>query len=59
MGGPEVDRFLTDPAVERGVPAFRQPRARAALLFLYRQVLQIEMPRLENVVRASRLTAPA
>jgi integron integrase len=52
MGGPEVERFLTHLAVERGVSASTQSQALAALLFLYRQVLQIELPWLENVVRA-------
>jgi integron integrase len=52
IGGPEVERFLTHLAVERGVSASTQSQALAALLFLYRQVLQIELPWLENVVRA-------
>jgi Phage integrase, N-terminal SAM-like domain len=52
MGGPEVERFLTHLTVERGVSASTRSQALAALLFLYRQVLQIELPWLENVVRA-------
>jgi len=52
LGGPEVERFLTHLAVERSVSASTQSQALAALLFLYRQVLQVELPWLENVVRA-------
>lgn len=52
MGGPEVERFLTHLAVDRNVSASTQSQALSALLFLYRQVLQVELPWLENVVRA-------
>jgi hypothetical protein len=44
MGGPKVERFLTHLALERGVSASTQPQGLAALLFLYRKVLQIELP---------------
>ncbi|HWG70804.1 MAG TPA: integron integrase [Steroidobacteraceae bacterium] len=54
MGPPEVEAFLTHLAVEAGVAAATQNQALQALLFLYRHVLDIELPWLENVTRASR-----
>jgi integron integrase len=54
MGGPEVEAFLTHLAVEGEVAAATQAQALAALLFLYRQVLNVELPWLDNVVRAHR-----
>ncbi len=54
MAGPEVERFLTYLAVERRVAASTQNQAMAAILFLYRHVLNIDLPWLENVVRAKR-----
>jgi integron integrase len=52
LGAPEVERYLTHLAVERGVSASTQNQALAAMLFLYRHVLEIELPWLDNVVRA-------
>lgn len=52
MGAPEMEAFLTDLAVTGKVAAATQNQALSALLFLYREVLQIELPWLENVVRA-------
>jgi len=52
MSAPEVERFLTHLAVERQVSASTQNQALAAVLFLYRDVLEIELPWLQNVVRA-------
>jgi integron integrase len=54
MGAPEVEQFLTHLAVERKVSASTQNQALQAILFLYRQVLEIELPWLENVTRAQR-----
>lgn len=54
MGAAEVEAFLTHLAVEAKVGASTQNQALQALLFLYRQVLDIELPWLENVTRASR-----
>lgn len=54
LAGPEVERFLTWLAVERRVAASTQNQALSAVLFLYRQVLEIELPWLDNVVRARR-----
>jgi integron integrase len=44
--------FLTHLAVDRRVAAATQSQALAAVLFLYRKVLQVDMPWLEGVVRA-------
>ncbi len=54
MGGPEVEAFLSHLATDRNVAAATQAQALAALLFLYREVLAVELPWLDNVVRARR-----
>jgi integron integrase len=54
LGVAGVERFLTHLAVEGKVAASTQNQALQALLFLYRQVLDVDLPRLENVTRASR-----
>lgn len=54
MGGPEVEVFLTYLAVRGQVAASTQNQALSALLFLYRQVLGVDLPWMENVVRAKR-----
>ena len=52
MGAEEVRDFLSHLAVERNVAASTQNQAKSALLFLYREVLHIELPWLEEVVVA-------
>lgn len=54
MGAPEVEAFLTALAVEQKVAAATQNLALAALLFLYREVLQVELPWLDGVTRAKK-----
>jgi site-specific recombinase XerD len=54
MGGPEVSAFLTHLASDRNVAAATQNQALAALLFLYKQVLEIERPWLDQIVRSKR-----
>jgi integron integrase len=54
MGIAEIEAFLTHLAVVAKVSASTQNQALQALLFLYRQVLDIDLPWLENVTRASR-----
>ena len=54
MGSAEVEAFLTHLAVDEHVSASTQNQALQALLFLYRQVLEIDLPWLENVTRARR-----
>jgi integron integrase len=53
LGAPEVEQFLTHLAVHRKVSAATQNQALQALLFLYRHVLEIELPWLNEVTRAS------
>lgn len=52
MGAREVEQFLTHLAVNGKVAASTQNQAKAALLFLYKEVLGIELPWLENVQQA-------
>ena len=54
MGAPEVTAFLTSLAVHGKVAASTQNQALSALLFLYREVLEVELPWLDDVVRAKR-----
>lgn len=54
LGGPEVEGFLTRLAVEGQVAPSTQNQALSALLFLYRDVLGLDLPWMENVVRAKR-----
>jgi site-specific recombinase XerD len=56
MGALEIEAFLTDLAVARNVAAATQNQARSALLFLYREILAIELPWLENVQPAKAST---
>lgn len=57
MGASEVEAFLSDLAVRRDVSASTQNQALSAILFLYKQVLQIELPWLEGVIRAKHAFA--
>lgn len=54
MGTEEVTAFLNDLAVTRRTAASTQNQALCALLFLYKRVLELEMPRLEAIDRARR-----
>ena len=54
MGGAEVEGFLSQLAVQGKVAASTQNQALSALLFLYRNVLGIELPWMEGVIRAKR-----
>ena len=54
MGLREVEGFLTRLAVEGQVASSTQNQALSALLFLYRDVLRLQMDWLEEVVRAKR-----
>jgi integron integrase len=54
MGAPEITRFLSSLAVSRGVAASTQNQALSALLFLYRDVLEVDLPWLDTIVRAKR-----
>lgn len=54
LGGPEVEAFLTDLATRGEVASGTQNQALAALLFLYRDVLGIDLPWMTSIVRAKR-----
>jgi integron integrase len=54
MGAEEVSRFLTNLAVRERVSASTQNQALAALLFLYKEVLDQDVGWLKDVVRARR-----
>jgi len=54
LGGAEVEAFLTALATRGRVAAGTQNQALAALLFLYREVLGVDLPWMENVIRAKR-----
>ena len=52
LGTEQVQRFLSHLAVERRVSASTQNQAKSALLFLYREVLRVELDWLGNVTQA-------
>ena len=54
MGSAEITQFLSYLATERRVSASTQNQAFAALLFLYRVILERELDELDGVVRAKR-----
>lgn len=52
MGAVELRDFLSHLALDRNVSASTQNQAKSALLFLYREVLKIELPWLDEVIAA-------
>ena len=52
LGAREVGDFLSHLAVDRKVSASTQTQARSALLFLYRRVLAVQLPWLDEVIAA-------
>jgi integron integrase len=54
LGAQEIETFLTDLAVRGNVAASTQNQALSALLFLYREVLGLDLPWMEGVTRAKR-----
>ena len=54
MGAEEITRFLSSLAMDRHVSASTQNQALSAILFLYRYVLNQEVPWLDDLVRAKR-----
>lgn len=54
MGAKEVEDFLTMLATERKVSASTHNQALSALLFLYREVLGVNLPWLDNINRPTR-----
>src|ERR687895_213417 len=54
MGAQELTQFLSDLAIQRNVSASTQNQALNAILFLYRDVLKIQLPWLDDVQRAKK-----
>lgn len=54
LGGEDVARFLSWLARDRNVSAATQGQALASILFLYRHVLGVDLPWVENIVRARK-----
>lgn len=54
MGKVKVEVFLGALVVERNVSAATQTQALSALLFLYKEVLGIELPWLDDLVSAKK-----
>jgi len=54
MGAPEVQAFLSHLAVDRRVSPSTQNQAKSDLLFLYRELLAVDLPWLSEVVQAKR-----
>ncbi|MBS0215471.1 MAG: integron integrase [Proteobacteria bacterium] len=54
LGEREVENFLTVLANSAQVSAGTQNQALSALLFLYREILKVDLPWMDNVVRAKR-----
>jgi integron integrase len=52
LGAPEVQAFLTHLAVDRSVASPTQNQAKSALLFLYREVLGLQLAWLDDIVGA-------
>ncbi|MBS1143415.1 MAG: integrase [Proteobacteria bacterium] len=54
LGGREVTAYLSYLASERDVAASTQRQALSALLFLYKQVLGVDLPWLDDLVRPKK-----
>jgi len=52
MGVEEIRAYLSYLATDRKIAASTQNIALSALLFLYRQVLRVDFPNIENIKRA-------
>ena len=52
MGAAEVEAFLSDLAIARNVSASTQNQAKHAILFLYKDVLGVDLPWLDGITRA-------
>jgi len=54
MGAKEVEQFLTYLAVNGRVASSTQNQALSAILFMYKEVLKMELPWLNDVTRAKK-----
>ena len=57
LGAQAVEAFLSHLASARNVAAATQAQALAALLFLYKQTLRVDLPWISNVTRARQQSA--
>lgn len=55
MGALEVERFLSYLAVEQKISSSTQNQGKAALLFLYKEVLELNLPWLNGIVQAKSM----
>lgn len=56
MGAFEIETFLNHLAVKRKCAASTQNQALCSILFLYKDVLKIDLPKLDNITRAKTPT---
>jgi len=54
MGAPEIESFLSALAIDRNASASTQNLALSSILFLYKEVMGIELPWLDNIVHAKK-----
>ena len=54
LGKEQLEQFFSRLAVHDQVSSSTQNQALAALLFLYKVVLELELPRLDGVIRSQR-----
>jgi integron integrase len=54
LGAGEIQEFLTFLATERHISASSQNQALSAILFLYKKVLGVDLPWMDDIVRAKR-----
>ena len=54
LGKRDVEAFLTELAVRERVATSTQNQALAAILFLYKEILDVELPWMDAIVRAKR-----
>ena len=59
MGAAEVQAFLSHLAVDRNVSASTQNQALCAVLFLYKKVLNVDLPWLEKFTPAKKSSRSA
>ena len=55
MGAKQVEAFLTMLATERKMSALTHNQALGALLFLYREVLEVDLPWLTDINRPAQV----
>ncbi len=54
LGAGEIQQFLSNLATKQHVSASTQNQALSAILFLYKKVLQVDLPWMDEIVRARR-----